>query len=487
VGAAGAVAGLATWALWPLPTLAVLPFVNVAQDETVDYLCLGLAESLITRIKHLPVAVKSMSLVANFAGSKADPRDIGRQVRAQQVVTGSVALQDGRLIVTAELIDIASGASLWNGRYERDRADIFTLWDEVATAIVDDGLHLRLTREERRELLSRPTDNVEAFTAFLRARPLQMGTTEADYLDARGLLQLAVDRDPRFAEAWVALAGTYWTSALDSYEPPSDAWPQVDRCLTQAAAIQPGLADLHFGRAVAAFFGAFDWTTADLAWQRGWAAPDRDLQPELLVPYAFARWALGDARGALRIVRRARAIDPISPIFLLDEASYLLRTNEPAEAAARCLSVIQTHPEMADPYFRLAEIRRAQQRFDEAIDARRRAHALKGDADEELDDVLTSAAGPNGYARVEATAVRRIELRTLERRVRRGYASPLDFARAYAQLGERDEAIDYLNQALSAKSPGLVFLNVDRAWDLLRADPAFKAAVKQVGLPSAAQ
>ena len=170
-------------------------------------------------------------------------------------------------------------------------------------------------------------------------------------------------------------------------------------------------------------------------------------------------------------------------MFMLHEASYLLRTNQFEEAAARCRSVIQTHPDMAMPYFSLAEIRRAQQRFDEAIEARRQGHTLQGDSDEELEAVLAEAKGRDGYARIEATAVRRLELRTLERRARRAYASPLDFARAYAQLDDRDRAIDYLGEALDARSPGLVFLNVDRAWDPIRTDPAFRAAVKRVGLP----
>ena len=71
--------------------------------------------------------------------------------------------------------------------------------------------------------------------------------------------------------------------------------------------------------------------------------------------YALARWALNDARGALRIVRRARTLDPLSPMFMLHEASYLLRTDQFEEAAARCRSVIQTHPDMVMPYFSLAE------------------------------------------------------------------------------------------------------------------------------------
>jgi serine/threonine protein kinase/tetratricopeptide (TPR) repeat protein len=485
LGAAGVLAltGVTTWALWPFPSLAVLPFVNAAKDDAVDYLCLGLTESLIGRIKHLPLAVKSLSLVSNFVGSSADSREIGRQLGVGKVVAGEVKINAGQLLVTAELIDRASGVSLWKNHFEGATVDIFKLWDEIATAVVDDGLHLRLTREERRELLSRPTDNAEAYDLFLRARPFQMSNTEGDYLTARALLQQAVDKDPRFAEAWVALGGTYWTSVLENYLPPSEAWPQVSRCLTRASALNPRLSDLHIGRAIASFFASWNWAAAEREWQQAWAAPDRDLQPEHLISYALARWAFNDARGALRIVHRARTLDPLSPILILEEASFLLRTNQFEEAAARCRSVIQTHPEMATPYFSLAEIRRAQQRFEEAIEALRRGHMLRGDSDEELEAVLADAKGREGYGRVEATAVRRLELRTLERRARRAYASPLDFARAYAQLDDRDRAIDYLREALEARTPGLVFLNVDRAWDPIRTDPAFRAAVKRVGLP----
>jgi hypothetical protein len=129
-------------------------------------------------------------------------------------------------------------------------------------------------------------------------------------------------------------------------------------------------------------------------------------------------------------------------------------------------------------------VRRAQGRFDDAIAARRTAHALRGDSDDELDAALSDAVGKEGYLQIERTAVRRLELRTLMRRRRNAYASPLDFARAYAQLDEGDRAFDSLDQAVEERSPGLVFLNVDRAWDSIRADPRFAAVVRRVGLRS---
>jgi TolB-like protein len=482
--AAAAITGATTWWYWPPHTLAVLPFANTAKNDGVEYLCLGLTQNLIGRMNHLPVSVKSFSLVSNFAASAADPRAIGRRLGVEKVVTGDVVVGAGHLVVTAELLDVATGASLWKQRYDRVTASIFKLWDELATAIVDDGLHLRLTRDERRQLLNRPTDNVEAFDLYLQGRRLQMLDTEDDYVAARALFELAVDKDPRFAEAWIALAGTYWTAVIDSYTSPKQAWSQVDRGLDQASIVSPRLPDLSFGRAMKTCFYEWNWSAADREWRIAESAPDRDIEPGLLLTHALARWALGDARDALRLVQRARVIDPLSPMFMLHEASHLLHTGQTHEAAARCQSVIDTHPDQSSAYFTLAEVRRAQGRFDDAIAARRKAHAVRGDSDDELDTALAQARGKEGYETIERVALRRLELRTLHRRARKAYASPIDFARAYAQLDEADQAFDYLDKALAERSPGVVFLNVDRAWDSIRGDPRFAEAVRRVGLPT---
>jgi serine/threonine-protein kinase len=482
--AAATIAGSATWFLWPPHTLAVLPFANTADNQAAEYLCMGLTQSLIARMNHLPLAVKSFSLVSNFARSRSDPRTIGRELGVERVVTGSVAVEGTRLLVTAALVDVRSGEDLWTKRYDQLTVGIFKLWDELATAIVDDGLRLRLTRDERRELLSRPTDSVEAFDLFLQARRFQFGYTEDDYLAARPLLAAAVAKDARFAEAWITLAGNYLNSVVENYMPPAAGWLQVDRCLDRVAALNPRLADLTFGRAEKRFYADWDWAGADRGWRAAESAPDRDIQPELLASHALAAWALGHFDQALGLIGRARLIDPLTPMFVLHEASYLLYAGRAEEAAARCLSVVNTHPDGAIAYFTLAEVRRAQGRFDEAIDARRKAHALRDDADDELDAALSGAVGKDGYRRIERTAVERLELRTLERRARKAYASPIDFARAYAQLGENDRAFEYLDQALAERSPGLVFLNVDRAWEATRSDRRFAAAVRRVGLPS---
>src|SRR4029078_6462034 len=247
--------------------------------------------------------------------------------------------------------------------------------------------------------------------------------------------------------------------------------------MAQAAALNPRLPDLSYARCMKLFFADWNWEEAAREAKIAEAARDVDIEPEFLLTHAFAVWALGDAREALRLTQRARRIDPISEDIVLHEASFLLYTGQAEEAARRCLSVIDTHPDPSAPYFRLAEVRRAQGRFEEAIEAIRKAHALNGDSDEVVDAPLAETTGNEGYARIEATAVLRLELPALRRRALHDYASPLDFARAYAQLRGADKGVGYMDHALDEHSPGLVLLNVDRAWDPIRADPRFNAAV----------
>ena len=132
----------------------------------------------------------------------------------------------------------------------------------------------------------------------------------------------------------------------------------------------------------------------------------------------------------------------------------------------------------SNAYFGLAEAKARQGRFDEAIEARRKAHQIAGD--DALKDVLATAKGEEGYRAIERAWVR-MQLEALKARQATSYTSPLDFARVYAQLGDKEQAFKYLDAAFIDRSPGLVFLKVDHAWDLVRDDPRFLDAIRKVG------
>ena len=168
-------AGLGAWRLWPQDTgirvLAVLPFANAAHDEDAEYLCDGITESLIQQISRLPsLTVMARSTVFNFKGKTIDPREAGRQLGVDAILTGTVTSRSGRLRITAELVEVATGVQLWGNTYERAAAEVVSVQDEIASAIMDEGIRLRLSGDERRRLARHFTDDPDAYESYLRAR-----------------------------------------------------------------------------------------------------------------------------------------------------------------------------------------------------------------------------------------------------------------------------------------------------------------------------
>jgi TolB-like protein/tetratricopeptide (TPR) repeat protein len=477
------VAGLGAWRLWPQDTgirvLAVLPFANAAHDEEAEYLCDGITESLIHQISRLPsLTVMARSTVFNFKGKTIDPREAGRQLGVDAIVTGTVTSRSGRLRITAELVEVATGAQLWGNTYERAAAEVVSIQDEIASAIMDEGIRLRLSGDERRRLVRRFTDDPVAYESYLRARHLVLRGSEAEILQARELLASATKRDPQFALAHNVLAASYVGAAIEGFERPADAWPLANVSNRRALELDPELPEAHATTANVAFLFSWDWVTAEREWKIATEAPSGAFPTNTLLGYPMERWALGRPDDALRIIRRIRQADPLTPAFAVWEADFLYYSGQLDAAVALYEKTIRDE---ATPLalFGLAEALRSLGRFDEAIDARRRAHEAAGDS---LGDVLEKAKGADGYRKIERMAARQ-ELETLKSRAAAGYVSPLDFARAHARLGEVEQAFSYFEAAFADRAPGLVFLKADRSWDAIRGDPRFVAAVRRVGLP----
>jgi TolB-like protein len=483
--AIGAASGLAAWGLWPsgapVRSLAVLPFQNVANEEAIDYLCDGVTESLIHQVSNIrALKVIARSTIFNFTGKPVDPRAAGRQLGVDSVLKGTLSRKAGRLVITAELLDVASGEVLWKNDYNRGASDLLSVQDEIARAIMDDGLRLRLSSNERRQLVRTPTTDGEAYDLYLQARHLQRRATEQDYLTARQLLRTAIVRDQQFALAHVALGATYAMMAADGLERPTTAWPAASRHTSQALELDPSLTEAHVLAHAKAFLFDWDWAGAERERKLVMRSLPGDFDPQFLRAFAMERWALGRPDEALQLARTTRELDPLSPNLNMLEADYLVHAGQLDASVNLYEKAIRSDPSDPNPLFGLAEVRYRQGRFDEAIEIRRQAHAAAGD--DALKEVLASARGEEGYRQIDRMWVR-VQLSALKERATAEYVSPLDFARVYAQLDDAEEAFRYLAAAFEDRSPGLVYLKVDRAWDSLRKDPRFGAAVDRVDLP----
>jgi eukaryotic-like serine/threonine-protein kinase len=474
----------AAWRFWPAAppsrSLAVMPLANERGDMSVEYLCEGVTESLIAQVRRLRTirVVPAETVLRSKDLTQLDPREAGRRLGVDTILTGALTRQSGKISVEVELVDVATGAELWRKDYERTASNVLGLEDEIAASIVDEGLKLRLSAGERRELVERPTTDPEAYDLYLQARHVQRRGTADDYMHVRQLLERAIVRDPHYAAAYGLLGGTYAMMAVDGLARPTDAWPQNNRYMRKAMELDEDLAIVPILAHAQALFFDWDWAGAE-RW-RSAVLRSKELEPTMIRALALERWALGHPDEAVELIRRARELDRLSPDFGRLEADYLVSMDRVDAAVALYEKAIREDPNDPNSFFGLAEARAKQGRFDDAIVVRRQAHAVAGDTS--LDDVFQEARGEAGYRRIERRWAE-IQLQALQERARFEYVSPLDLARLHAQLDNVESAFRHLDQAFADRSPGLVFLKVDPAWDRLRNDSRFTDAIRRVGLP----
>jgi serine/threonine-protein kinase len=462
-------------------SLAVLPFVSDGADPSMDVLCDGLTESLIRRLSLAPLKVMARSTVFTFKGRSVDPLGAGRSMQADAVLTGSVRRLPGRLQIGAELVEVGTGARLWAHTYDRAASDVLIVQEEMARAIIDDGIRVRLSAADRAHLSRGATSDPVAYDLYVRALAHLRRDTEEDYLAAQDLLHQAVTRDAAFALAYAALATTYSVMTVDGYLRPNHGWTQSVRFAQRAIALEHDLADGHAELASYQFYFNWDWASAEREWEAVLQLRGDNVEPDLLIAYAMQRWATGRPDLALDLARQARSLDRLNPLWTLKEADFLVQNQQPAAAAALYERLTHEAPGEPRALVGLADVRRRQGRFDEAVTALAEAQARRGNPG--VRRALGDARGEEAYRRLqEMTAA--LQLDDLVARAASGaYVSPMDFARAHAQRGDAASALRYFPAAFDDLAPDLVFLKVDPVWDPLRDAPPFRAAMARVGLP----
>jgi tetratricopeptide (TPR) repeat protein len=354
-----------------------------------------------------------------------------------------------------------------------------TVQDAIAAA-VSDGLRLRLSDEEKRGLALHGTTNPEAYELALKARYFFQNETEDANLEARRLYAEALEKDPKFVEAHLGVAATYGSMAVNGWAPPAEGWSRHQTEEVAAAlALEPGNVRARASAAHRRFYFDWDWDFCEAEYKE-LATDPRILRSETFRPIGLYYWARGRPEDAVLLMERALRVDPGNVVSKVMKASFLDYAGKLDESVAEYGSVLEADPSNARALYGLAEALRRRGDIRGAIDALRKAYELSGEADGAR--ALAAAKTAKELAEVEA-AVARARLADLEDLARDRYVSPLDLARLQAQAGEREKSFASLGAAFAERSPGLVFLKVDRAWDRVRDDPRFAALVRRVVIP----
>lgn len=253
------------------PSVAVLPFIDMSAERDQEYFCDGIAEELMHALGSVGgIRVAARTAVFQFRGAQIDPKEIGRKLGVRTVLEGSVRKSGNRLRITTQLFDARDGFQRWSERYDRELEDIFDIQDDISLAVAAE-LKSRLQHadgvvrsgdisqdsssraETLRPLDSRPTNNVEAYDAYLRGRFFFKKGNEEDSMRAIDMFERATELDPMFALAHAAL-GDSRVEHHFTYDPTRDVMKMAKASIDRALELDPNLAEAYLAR------GRFMWT-----------------------------------------------------------------------------------------------------------------------------------------------------------------------------------------------------------------------------------
>ena len=188
------------------PSIAVLPFINMSGDPEQEYFSDGITEDIITDLSKVSgLSVVARNTAFTYKGKAVKVPEVAKELGVDFVVEGSVRKAGSRVRVTGQLINGKDDRHVWADRYDRDLIDIFAIQDEITHAIVEQ-LKVKLLPQEKKSIAQAPTDNIEAYTFYLRGRQFMQRHSKANYQLARRMFAKAVELDPLYARAYAGIA-----------------------------------------------------------------------------------------------------------------------------------------------------------------------------------------------------------------------------------------------------------------------------------------
>ena len=306
-----------------LPTIVVLPLVDMSVDQNEGALCDGISEELSNWLAHIPtLRVVARTSAFAFKGKNTDIREIAKQLDATHVLEGSLRRSGKQMRITVQLIEAAGGLHIWSRSFDLPLGDIFLIEDTVSRSVAE-ALHLELSSDTAEQWAQRQPGKLEAYELYLLGRARQRKRTGEDNLKAAEFFRRAVAADPQYVLAQVALAETLLNGLSLNRAPLEDVKADVEPLINRALAISPNLPD---ALAVKGWLltEEFKFDEAMPVLQRAIAGNPSHAHAHRFLGDLFDRRA--DPRSALNHFSTAASLDPldfISHVFVCQELTEL--------------------------------------------------------------------------------------------------------------------------------------------------------------------
>ncbi|HEY2828583.1 MAG TPA: protein kinase [Thermoanaerobaculia bacterium] len=454
----------------PIDSIAVLPFVNASGDPNSDYLSDGIAESIIDSLAQIPqMQVIARSTAFRYKGKNVDPMAVGKELRVRGVVTGQLLTRGNTLIIRASLTDVKKGTQVWGEQYDRKIADVLAVQQELSQEI-SSGLRMRLSGDQKAMLARRTSASPEAYQAYLRGKYQLNKDTEESLRKAVEQFNQAIEAQPDYALAYAGLANAYY-SLSNVYMAPNEVMPRAREAAERSVQLDQSLPEAHSALGLVRAWYDWDFAAGEKEFRRA-----IELNPN----NADAHRVYGDllivrqqSERALAEKKKAEQLDPLSVPASWDVARAYFYAGRYAEAEQQARKTIGLDEKFPNIYQLRAQIAVEQHRLPDAVALAKQAVVLGGHKPLFISMLgyIEALAGDRGAAEAAITEINASP----------GYALPLFLARIDAGLGNRDQAIVWLEKLYAERSESVPWLRVDPTLEPLRNDPRFVALAKRVG------
>ena len=457
-------------------SIAVLPFADLSAEQDQEYFSDGITEELLNalaKIAGLRVAARTSSF--HFKGKNEDVRKTGDALGVETILEGSVRKSDNRVRITAQLVSARDGFHIWSDTYDRELADIFAVQQEIASEIVD-ALRIKLPGGDTPPAVTERGVDPEAHNLYLKGRYLWNMRTKDALQQAAEYFRQATDRDPAYAAAHAGLADAYLLLGSYSHLPPQKALSQAKSAVERALSLDDTLAEAHATRGQV-LRSELDWKGEEQEYRRA-----IELNPSYATAhqwYATMLVALGRTDEALREARRAAELDPLSPAAGVTVAIVVFLTGDYDSAIAQLEKTREIAPNFFSAHAWLSIV-----------------HSQKGDCEAAISAAkktfeFNERAGILNLSRSYAAAGDREQALQLLEQVDKGQYPWAAVAIVHATLNEPDVAIKCLERAFDQEGWSffalqrvfLLYINVGPWWEPLRSDPRFQELLGRMKFP----
>ena len=459
----------------PMPSVAVLPFLNLSSDSENEFFADGITEDVIAQLSKIrSLKVISRASVMRYKRREPSLQEIAATLGVGTLLDGSVRRAGNQVRIVAQLVDVADDQPLWSETYDRKLTDIFAIQTDVALEIAS-ALEAELSPAERRRIHREPTGSLQAYQAYLQGRFWYGRYTNDGIKKGLAYFNQAISVDPEYALAYVGIGMAYAEMAVgqDVNElRPEEAHRRAREAVETALRIDPELGEAHSMLGLLSFTHDFDWVRAESEFKLA-----LELSPGSADIYDHYGWLCGSMERwdeALALVKRAEELDPL--MHRSDVASTLVRAGRYEEALESAKHAVSFDPQHGRSNSTLGWALIKLGRIDEGLASLERAVAANPDS------TMYVAQLGQAYAITGDTARAREALRVLEERATQRYVSPYHLAYVYTGLGDVDRAIDLLERAYAEHAGSVYGIKGSFLFAPLRSHPRFQALLAKINL-----